>query len=67
VAFKPFPEEEPLVDPAGTMYRCRGCGGNIADGMLIFPNIKGGKVMGIRTQPGWPGPDVPVTHECGTN
>jgi hypothetical protein len=63
--FKPFPYGEPLVTPAGNVYRCTGCGGDVRDGMLVYETVRDGKVVGIRALAGLPGPGVPVTHECG--
>lgn len=63
--FTPFPAGEPLCTPAGTVYRCTGCGGNIRDGMLVYETVRDGEVVGIRAYPGLRYPGLPATHECG--
>jgi hypothetical protein len=65
--FTPFPEpklpdDKPLVQHAGVDYRCSGCGGSVADGVWILPNVRNGMVVGVRVQRG---ADGPVEHECG--
>jgi hypothetical protein len=52
----------PLVTPAGTQYRCSGCGALVPPGVWITETVVDGMVVGLSMRLGADGPHV---HACG--
>lgn len=58
------PTDTPLVQHAGFIYKCTGCGDDIPDGTAVYETVGDGMVIGLRMR-GGTDPHGPIIHECG--